>query len=683
MTATVLDTLRELAHDLWWSWDAEATALWEAIDPLRWARYHHNPVAVLHHMEPARRAELEADEAFCARVAAVAARRAAYCAAPGLCAEELPELQGDPVAYFSMEFGLHESLRLYSGGLGVLAGDHLRSASDLGVAMVGVSLLYREGYFRQVIDQDRQLATFPHADYELLPVRPCTHEDGSVRTVSIPVANRTVTARLWRLQVGRCSLILLDTDHDANGSADRMLTRQLYGGDDRMRASQELLLGIGGVRALDALGITPAVYHLNEGHCAFVPVELVARGLYAGQSLAEALASVRARCVFTTHTPVPAGHDRFDWGLVDELVGPYRNELGLSRGTLMELGREHPGTADERLCMTVLALRTTSAANGVSELHGAVSRAMWQDMFPGTDEGDVPIGHVTNGVHPIFWTADETRALFDVHLPAWRERTWDEAAWAGARELPDAELWALRRVLRGHLVAEVARRTDRTLDPDALTIGFARRLALYKRGDLLFADLERLVRILEQGPAQLVFAGKAHPQDLAGQEILTRVLRWSDRADLVSRVVVLEDYDIALGRLLTSGCDLWLNNPRRPQEASGTSGQKVVLNAGLNLSVLDGWWPEGFDGTNGFAIGAGRTWAAQDTAEHDAFDAASLYEVLEQEVLPAWRDRDARGLPLGWLDRVRRSLETCAPRFNAHRMVRDYALQAYAPRVQM
>lgn len=681
MLPPALSSLEALAWNLWWSWDAEATALWAEIDPLRWEVCHHNPVALLLDVEPARLAELAADPSFVARVDAVHARFRAYLGEEGWCAEAAPGLRRQGVAYFSMEFGLHESLRLYSGGLGVLAGDHLRSASDLGVPITGVSLLYRQGYFRQVIDEHFQLAAYPQAHYERLPVKPCLDGEGRPVQVSVPMGTHEVHVRVWQLEVGRARLLLLDTDFDANNLHDRRLTHQLYGGDHAHRIRQEVVLGLGGVRALRALGVQPAVYHLNEGHSAFVGLQLIADELAGGARFDEALERTRHRCVFTTHTPVPAGHDRFDWNLVNRTLGPWRDALGLPKGTFMDLGRVRPGDWEEPLCMTVLALRTSAASNGVSRLHGAVSREMWHAMWPDRPVDEVPIGHVTNGVHPIFWMAPESRELFDRYVPGWRERVWDPEVWAAALDIPDEALWELRNRLRGQLVAEVLRRTGQRLDPQGLTICFARRFAPYKRGDLIFREPERLLDLFENGvPGQIVFAGKAHPRDELGQEILGQVVKWSRHRAFRERVVFLEDYDITLGRLLTSGADVWLNNPRRPKEASGTSGQKVVLNGGLNLSVLDGWWPEGYDATNGFEVGDGREWT--DEREQDAYDAASLYRTLEQEVFPSWRDRDDSGIPRGWIQRVRRSIATCAPLFNSHRMVRDYALDLYAPRCE-
>ena len=671
----LVDKLQALSRNLWWCWDADARALWQSIDDWRWARTNNNPVALLADTPASRFEELGANETFGRQLDAVWERFQEYRQTPGWCAEGAPGLRGKLVGYFSMEFGLHQALHLYSGGLGVLAGDHMKSASDLGIPMVGVSLLYHSGYFRQFMDEYRQVPAYPRADFDRLPIRRA-QTNGSPLTIAIPYGAGAIEADVWLMDVGRNMLVLLDTDLDANPPEHRALTSQLYGGDQETRIAQEVLLGIGGVRALRALGLKPDVFHLNEGHCAFVTLQLIAEHLAAGGSKSTALAHVRSQCVFTTHTPVPAGHDRFHWELVDQALGPWRAHLGLKEGSLMDLGRVRRGDVDESMCMTVLALRSSQACNGVSKLHGEISRDMWKEMWPGAAAEDVPIGHITNGVHPTTWMAPQAQRMFDEHCPGWREAPWDPTIWAPAADIGDEVLWSLRADLRRELVSTIGRRTGRRLDPDALTIGFARRFATYKRGNLVFSDVERLEALLDQG-AQLVFAGKAHPKDLPAQKVLADVVRMSDRRRFRHRVVFLEDYDIALGGLLTRGSDLWLNNPRRPREASGTSGQKVVLNGGLNLSILDGWWPEGFDGTNGFAIGDERHFDSVEA--QDAFDLEALYTALETEVLPEWCARDVHGRPAAWLERVRRCILTCAPLFTSHRMVRDYALTMYAP----
>ncbi len=680
MLPASLSGLELLANNLWWSWDAEASALWASVDPHRWDSSRQNPVALLRDVEAARWAELSVEPLFLARLASVLARFHAYLSEPGWCRSGAPDVYSGKVAYFSMEFGLHASLRIYSGGLGVLAGDHLKSASDLGIPLVGVGLLYRSGYFRQVIDDGVQVPSYPHADYSRLPIKKVTRPDGSPLIVAAPIAHHEVQLQVWRVDVGRTRLYLLDSELDSNNDQDRTLTHQLYGGDSETRIRQEVVLGIGGLRALRALGEHPAVYHMNEGHCAFVVLELLKEKLDKGQEFRDAWAAVQRECAFTTHTPVPAGHDRFGAELFEKTLGVYRKSQSLEAHTLLDLGRVRPGDIHEPLCMTVLALRGSNRANGVSKLHGAVSRDMWRALWPRETVDNVPIGHITNGVHPFFWMAPTARSTFDRWVPGWRESTWDEAIWAKALDMPDDAVWDLRNRLRANMVETLRLRTGRSLDPNALTIGFARRFAPYKRGDLLFRDLDRLVKFLDDAPGQVVFSGKAHPQDVEGKKLVAAVIKWSNHARLRDRVLFVEDYDMFVGHALTSGCDVWLNNPRRPQEASGTSGQKVVLNGGLNLSVLDGWWEEGYDGTNGWAIGEGNN--APDLGSQDHFDSESLYHQLESSVLPEWRERDVNGMPTRWLHRVRRSIATGAPQWNTHRMVRDYALKIYAPLIQ-
>jgi glycogen phosphorylase len=627
--------LARLAQNLWWSWDPEATALFESLDPELWAALNHNPVALLHE------ADLPTDAAFARRVESITDRFDAYMADTDTWASRCTPTLGS-VAYLSMEFGTHESVRIYSGGLGVLAGDHVRSASDLGIDLVGVGLLYRHGYFRQLIDDGRQVAAYPDATFERLPLR----QVGRIELMD------GCSALIWELWVGRCRILLLDTDHDGNAAHHRAITSSLYGGDSSMRIRQELVLGIGGIRALQAMGIEPDVLHMNEGHCAFAPMELVRQRVERGEELASAEKAVKAMTVFTTHTPVPAGHDRFDWSLVGPALATWRQSVGWSDGVLMDRGRVVPSDLDEPLNMTILAMNCSRSANGVSELHGKVSRR----MFPGRT-----IGHVTNGVHPLFWMAPEMQALLDVELPDWRENLQNLPYWEKADCLSDVALTSVRNALRARLAERAG------LDPTRLVLGFARRFAPYKRANLLFSDPERLSRLCDAG-LQVVFSGKAHPRDENGKALVADVIRWSRSRAFRGRVVFLEDYDISLGRLLTQGADVWLNNPRRPREASGTSGQKVVLNGGLNCSVLDGWWPEGFDGTNGWAIGLPQHYSSQE--EQDAADAADLYRVLEDEVMPQW------GTP-AWMNLVRRSMVTGIPRFNTHRMVGDYARQVY------
>lgn len=675
--AGVRTKLRRISENLWWSWDSQASALWPRVDPLRFARTRGNPTAVLQELEDERYAELDADPSFVADVDEVLARMNAYLEAPGWCVEGAPATHAGGVAYLCMEFGLHSSLRIYSGGLGVLAGDHLRSASDLGVPITGVSLLYRSGYFVQVLDGDQQLAAYPVEDFDRLPIRPALDTDGNPAMISVPIGKRNVHARVMQLAVGRLRLLFLDADIDANHPADRAITSTLYGGGRPRRIAQETLLGVGGIRALQAVGAPHAVVHLNEGHCALSIFELMRPHLKAGKSWEAALSEAKARCVFTTHTPVPAGHDRFNWDEFNGAIAAYRAQLGARKGAFMDLGRVAPGNVHEPLCMTVLALRGSTFANGVSELHGVVSRDMWRELKSSPGPRACPIGHITNGVHPVFWMSDEARSFFDTHAPGWRDNPWNEEFWAEAvQKIDPVALWSLRCTLRQRLVKRVAAKTGVDLDPDAMIIGFARRFATYKRGDLVFSDHARLAALLDKG-VQIVFAGKAHPADRHGQAVVTSVLRNATSWRLRGRVAFLPDYDIATGAALTSGTDVWLNNPRRPMEASGTSGQKVPLNGGINLSVLDGWWAEAYDGSNGWAIGDGKDNPGNEAA--DLADAESLYGILEQQVVPLFYERDAQGVPHAWVRAMKHSIASCIPRYNSHRMVRDYTLSAYEP----
>ncbi len=604
-----------------------------------------------------------------------------------------------PVAYFSAEFGLHESVPIYSGGLGILSGDHVKAASDLGIPLVGVGLYYSQGYFKQRLDLDGyQHEEYIDVDSRVLPIEPAVGVDGSAVTITIETRTGTISARVWMLAVGRNTVLLLDSDVDGNLPEDRELTARLYGGDDRIRIRQELLLGVGGVRALKALGISPGVAHLNEGHSAFAALELVRhRMIREGIDATEAMSRVSSQIVFTTHTPVPAGHDRFSAHAVEEHLGPLRDALGLGHEQLMALGRVNPSDANETFCMTVLALKVSRRANAVSSLHGQVSRAMWTGLFPGLREERVPIGHITNGVHVPSWLAAPMHKVFDRHLGAdWPRRCAEAGCWEAVESVDDGELWETHQALKARLVnfarrraaASAERRGEapetvahvrQALSLDALTIGFARRFATYKRANLILQDVERIASLVNdpQVPIQLVFAGKAHPLDGPGKAVLQEVSHLMRDARFAGKVLFVEDYDINVGRHLVQGVDVWLNTPRRPLEASGTSGQKVVLNGGLNLSVLDGWWAEAYDGLNGFAIGMGETHSS--VAVHDTRDGEALRAVLVDEVIPLYYDRDRDGLPRKWIARMKRAIRTLGWRFSADRMVTDYVLKSYVP----
>jgi starch phosphorylase len=689
--------LTALAQNLWWSWDAETTSLFRDLDPVLWREVDHNPVALLQQI-PADKLEDRASQLVLhSRINYAYRRMQEYLRSKKTWgARHAGVLWARPVAYFSAEFGLHESLPIYSGGLGILSGDHLKSASDLGIPLVAVGLYYDQGYFRQRLDADGwQAEDYIDVDSGLLPLRPAL-AGGQPVSVSIQTRTGAIFARVWQLSVGRISLLLLDSNVDGNLPEDRELTARLYGGDERIRIRQELLLGVGGVRVLSAMGITPGVLHLNEGHSAFAGLELVRQRMaIEGIDAFEALQQISTQVVFTTHTPVPAGHDRFGADLIEEHLGPLRDSLGLSADELMALGRVDRHNTGESFCMTVLALKSSRRANAVSSVHGQVSRAMWRPLYRGTER--VPIGHITNGVHVHTWLAPQMRRLYDRHFgPDWPDRAGDPGLWEAIDDVDDGELWETHQTLKVQLIEMARRRAARratergespsvtaqlfrSLSLDALTIGFARRFATYKRANLIMQDLEALSSLVNdpQAPIQLVFAGKSHPHDQPGKEVLQQIARLTRDPRFAGKLVFIEDYDIGVGRSLTQGVDVWLNNPRRPLEACGTSGQKVVLNGGLNLSVLDGWWAEGYDGLNGFAIGGGETHVS--TALHDDRDGDALLSALRDTVIPLYYDRDRDGLPREWIARMKRAIRTLGWRFSADRMVVDYVLKAYIP----
>ena len=697
---SIHEKLTELASNYWWSWEPEVTNIFRAIDPIRWSALAHNPVLLLEEYPPDELEQRSRELVLHSSINRAYRRWLEYMDSDETWGDTHAGVLGRrPVAYFSAEFGIHESLPIYSGGLGVLAGDHLKSASDLGIPLVGIGLFYDEGYFSQHLDPNGwQQESYKEVNTAHLPIRPALGASGKPVVISVDTRGGKIFARVWHVHVGRINLYLLDTDIPENKDEDRHLTARLYGGDHRTRIRQEVMLGIGGVRALRALGIQPSVIHMNEGHSAFAPLEVIRlRMKEDGLPFDEALRETAAMGVFTTHTPVPAGHDRFDAGLIEEHVGPLADELGLGHDGLMGLGRVDPQNISESFCMTVLAFKLSRRANAVSSLHGVVSRRMWANLWPWRSEDEIPIGHITNGVHVPSWLSAQMRSIYDRLLPPdWSRRSGEPEVWAGIESVTSGELWETHQSLKSRLIvycrkqlANQAKRRGESdqriaelsevLDARYLTIGFARRFAPYKRADLIANDLERLRRIINDSehPVQFIFAGKAHPRDEHGKSIVQRIYRLAQEPEFKNRVVLLEDYDINLGRHLVQGVDVWLNNPRRPLEASGTSGQKVVLNGGLNCSILDGWWAEAYDGKNGFAIGNGRTHV--DTSIQDARDAQHLYEVLIGEVIPLYYKRDADDLPQEWIDRMKRGVRTLGWRFNADRMVMDYVRHGYVP----
>jgi len=697
--APVQERLWALARNFWWSWDHDSGQLFRDLDPQRWSNLNHNPISLLNEY-PLPRLEARATElGLHSRINYAYRRLREYQESEHTWgARRAGILRPRPVAYFSAEFGIHESLPIYSGGLGVLAGDHIKSASDLGIPLVGVGLFYGQGYFRQRLDRDGwQREEYLKTDVNQLAMEAAIGKNGRPVVVQVDTRHGSIRAKVWRVKVGRCDLFLLDSDVEGNAPEDRELTSRLYGGDGRVRVHQELLLGVGGLRALKALGITPGVLHLNEGHSGFAVLEAIRMRMEEeGLGFDKAVPRVSREVVFTTHTPVPAGHDRFDADMVEEHLGKLREALGLTKEQFMALGRENP-ESDERFCMTVLALKLARRANAVSSLHGEVSRAMWTGLTPGKSEDSVPIGHVTNGVHVPSWLAPQMFRLYDRHLgTGWQLKSSDSHIWDGIENVDDGELWETHLNLKSRMIEYVRRRAvrqatrreepqeelqrlQRVLSPDALTIGFARRFATYKRANLILADLEKMATMVNdpKRPVQFVFAGKAHPNDEPGKRVLQQVAQLMRDPQFADKFVFVENYDINVGRHFVQGVDVWLNNPRRPLEASGTSGQKVVLNGGLNLSVLDGWWAEAYDGLNGFAVGSGRTHS--DMNVHDTRDAEDLMRVLKEEVIPLYYQRDRDGLPRGWIKRMKRTIRSLGWRFNADRMVMDYTLQCYVP----
>ncbi len=698
--APAQERLWSLARNLWWSWDHDAVSLFRDLDPVRWRQLNQNPISLLSELPLAKLESRAAELVLHSRINYAYRRLQEYLHADRTWGtRHAGVLRPRPVAYFSAEFGIHESLPVYSGGLGVLAGDHIKSASDLAIPLVGIGLFYGQGYFRQRLDRDGwQQEEYLETDVNQLPLEAAIGKNGRPVVVQIETRNGSIHAKVWRVAVGRCDLFLLDSDVEGNTPDDRKLTSRLYGGDARTRIRQELLLGVGGFRALKAMGITPGVLHLNEGHSGFAVLEAIhSRMEEEGIAFDRAVPRVSREVVFTTHTPVPAGHDRFEADLIEEHLGPLREGLGLSQESLMGLGREKPNNLQETFCMTVLGLRLSRRANAVSALHGEVSRAMWTGLCPGKPEDEVPIGHITNGVHVPSWLAPQMFRLYDRHLGTnWHQHSSEARIWEGIENVDDGELWETHLSLKSQLLDFVRRRAveqaerrlesrealqrlSKILTPDALTIGFARRFATYKRANLILRDIENLASMVNdpKRPVQFVFAGKAHPLDEPGKRLLQQIAELMRNARFADKFVFVEDYDINVGRYLVQGVDVWLNNPRRPLEASGTSGQKVVLNGGLNLSVLDGWWAEAYDGMNGFAIGTGRTYS--DMNVHDTRDGEDLYRALREEVIPLYYQRDRDGLPRGWIKRMKRTIRTLGWRFNADRMVMDYTLKCYVP----
>ncbi len=673
-----LGRLSELAADLWWTWNTEAREVFRRLDYPLWRQTAHNPVLMLRQVSQEMLNLAAADGRFLKVYdAAVAALDRARGAHDTWWQKKFPEVEG-PIAYFSAEFALHQSLPIYAGGLGVLAGDHCKEASDLGIPLIGVGFMYPQGYFHQTVSPEGwQQEVYERLDWANAPIEPATTADGKPCVIAVPLGDRSVLVSVWRVRLGRVKLYLLDTDLEENTPWDRELSARLYGGDRETRIQQEIILGIGGVRALKALGSAPAVWHLNEGHAAFVVLQRIRDHIERGESFESALAEVRRTTVFTTHTPVPAGHDAFPFNLVETHLAGAWGTLGSYRDAFMALGHYDNGSGP-LFNMTALALRTAGSTNAVSQLHGQVTREMWGPIWPGIAEDKRPVRAITNGIHAPTWLASEMATLFDRYLaPEWREEHDDPALWDKIMDIPDAELWEARNSLRNYLFTFIRERArsrwkeehvsaarvvaaGTLLDPSALTIGFARRFTGYKRPELIFHNPERLLGILNASrrPLQLVFAGKAHPADDTGKHHLQQVYRRAIDPMFGGRIAFVDDYDLHVAHFLVQGCDVWLNNPRKPLEASGTSGMKASVNGVPHLSIGDGWWAEGFTGDNGWLIDPKST---GDNDAVDAADAEALYDLLERQIVPAFYDRDANGIPRRWVSIVRRAIISVTP----------------------
>lgn len=688
-----LQPLLDIARNLWWTWHPEAIALFVRLDPEQWHRHGHNPVKLLGHVSQERLEQAARDESYLHEIYRVYSQLDQHVTSHGWYANAHPDARDATIAYFSAEFGLTECFQIYSGGLGILAGDHLKSASELGVPLVAVGLLYQYGYFMQYLNADGwQQETYPDLDFANQPINRVRDQNGDWVKISVRLPERDVRVAVWKCQVGRVPLYLLDTNLPENRPDDRQITRNLYGGDVETRIQQEIVLGIGGIRALAAMGIEPTVCHINEGHAAFLTLERIRRRVESrGVSFNEALALESAGHVFTTHTPVPAGIDRFHSTLIHRYFGEYVQGLGLDLEGLQALGRENVFDRNEYFSMAVLAIRTSNCCNAVSKLHGEVARRMWHNVWPGVPEEEVPIVHVTNGVHSRSWLSRQMADLFNRYLGyRWQNDPADYTVWSRINDIPDEELWAVHNQRRSKLITWARSRvreqceaygrsmaeTERAvaaLDPNALTIGFARRFATYKRATLFLRDPARLLRMLGEAhrPVQFIIAGKAHPADSAGKEFIREIVQFSHSGrEHSARIVFIENYDANVARYLVTGCDLWLNTPRRGLEASGTSGMKAAVNGVVNCSILDGWWDEGFDSQAGFAIGRRERYSGDEQA--DAIESASLYDLLEGQIIPEFYERDQTGVPRRWVNRMKRCIQVLAPMFNTNRMVHEY-----------
>ncbi len=691
--------LGELACNLWWTWQPESAHIFGKLDYELWEQLGHNPIRFLREVDRRRLSKFSKDKDYLALYDEYFKKFDEYFVKPSWTQREHPEFNSNPVAYFSMEFGLHETLPIYSGGLGVLAGDHLKESSDLGLPLVAIGLMYAQGYFSQRISEDGwQEAINNPLTFEHLPVSLVTKNDKPV-TVQIEFPDRDVALQIWEVRVGRVPLYLLDSNVEGNTEFDRLLTARLYWSDLDRRVMQEVLLGVGGVRALRALNFKPAVWHMNEGHAAFLTLERARELVAKGSTFAKAAQKTLKQNVFTTHTPVPAGNDEFPLWLIDKYLAKFWGELGLTREEFMDIAK-HQKPHTETFSMPILALKLSNGSNGVSELHGQVSREMWNFLWQDKARKDVPIDHITNGVHTANWMARRLKNLLSKYIgDDWYDHLDDPALWENLDDIPDEELWAVRQHLKRKLTFYMRERVrDRwthggfhpvqvvssgvLINPYALTIGFARRFATYKRASLVMSDIDRLLELINRPnmPVQIIFAGKAHPADEPGKQLIQKVYRTVKRAETGGRLIFLEDYDMNLARYLVQGVDVWMNTPRRPLEASGTSGMKAAVNGALNFSVLDGWWREAYNGKNGWSIGFDKEYESNEV--QDAADAEDLYQTLENKIIPLFYDHDAKEVPHGWIAMMKNTMQTVIPQFSTRRMVKQYVEKFYAPGIK-
>lgn len=708
VTPSLPDNLKDLAtisENMWWCWNSDAVELFRRLDRDVWEESYHSPKAMLGLVKQGRLEELADDTSFISHMKLVKAELDKYMSMPTWFDKTFPEYKDKKIAYFSTEFAIHESLPIYSGGLGVLSGDHLKSASDMGLPLVGIGLLYRNGYFKQHLSIDGwQIEEYKVNHFYSMPMQLLTDEQGNTLFIEISLPRSPkVFARIWKVQVGRVALYLLDTDCEKNSPEDRTITGELYGGDKEMRIKQEKLLGVGGMKVLELLNIDPSVIHINEGHSAFLLLEKMRMLMKnKGLSFEQAQKVVKSNCVFTTHTPVPAGNEVFSSQLVSTYFENLYKELGLSKEQFLALGRDLKAeNFDKDFSMTILALKACGKANGVSRLHATVSREMWQNVWPELPRKEIPITHITNGIHTNTWISYEFAGLFQRYIGEdWIDEPSDQTLWQRIADIPDAELWRsherrkerLVSFARSRLKAQLERRglskhmisyADEVLDPEALTIGFARRFATYKRGNLIFRNLDRIKKILtnKEKPVQIIIAGKAHPKDDKGKEIIKSIVALTSDPDLKYKVVFLEDYDMNVAHYLVQGVDIWLNNPLRPQEASGTSGMKAAVNGAINFSVLDGWWCEGYNGENGWVVGSTDTY--NDLEYQNEMESRSIYELLEKEIVPLFYDRGQDDLPRGWITKMKACMQTVGPMFNTNRMIEDYTRKFYVPSMEL